>query len=246
MPEDAAAQIQHLARSFKRRLTRTVSGEYLLFLPNEYGPQSSRRWPLILFLHGAGERGTNVWTVAKHGPWKIAKTDPSFPFIIVAPQCLPGQFWSHDGLLGLLDNVSAKYAVDAARIYLTGVSMGGYGAWSLALAHPERFAAVAPICGGGSLVAMVLQDRNQVRALRTLGVWAFHGAKDSVIPWEESARMVNALKQIGNEARFTLYPDADHDCWTETYNNPALYEWFLQYRRRKKPVATSGPPSKTP
>lgn len=226
------------SRKFKRKITRTVSSDYLVYLPPGYAKAkrgNSRgkdaKWPLILFLHGAGERGTNVALVTVHGPPKIVKSRPDLPFIVVSPQCPPGQVWSGETLLALLDEVTKKYAVDTKRIYLTGLSMGGYGTWSLGLEHPEKFAAIAPICGGGDPLGVLLPDPKKREALKSLPVWAFHGAKDEVVRPGESERMINALRRIGNEARLTIYPEAGHDSWTETYDNPALYDWFLAHTR---------------
>jgi predicted peptidase len=111
--------------------------------------------------------------------------------------------------------------------------MGGYGTWSLGLKHPERFAAIAPICGGGDPIGVFLSSRQKSAALKSLAVWAFHGAKDSVVKLEESERMIRALKKVGvKEVELTIYPEADHDSWTETYNNEKLYEWLLKHRRQ--------------
>jgi len=220
-------------KSFKGKISRQVSANYLLFLPKDYGVQKSKRWPLILFLHGAGERGTNIWKVAVHGPPKIMKDKPDFPFLVISPQCPENQRCDNDVVLALLAEVPKKYKVDQGRIYLTGLSMGGYGTWSLGLTHPERFAAIAPICGGGDPLALLLADRKRVNGLKTLSVWAFHGEKDPVVKLEESQRMVDALKKFGGkEVELTVYPEADHDSWTETYNNPKLYDWFLAHRRK--------------
>jgi predicted peptidase len=135
------------AQQFRKRVTSNLSANYLLFLPADYNSEAKKRWPLMLFLHGAGERGTNLSLVMRHGPPKIVKDKPAFPFILVSPQCPTGERWSNDTLLALLDDVTRKYNVDTNRVYLTGLSMGGYGTWSLGTAHPEKFAAIAPICG---------------------------------------------------------------------------------------------------
>ncbi len=222
------------ARRFRFKGAGKADVEYLLHLPKGSRPKSKARWPLLLFLHGAGERGTEVGNVAANGPPKLAAQRPDFPFIVVSPLCPAGQIWSDDMLLGLLDDVLRKYPVDRRRVYLTGLSMGGYGTWSLGLRFPERFAAIVPICGGGEFITLLLtsQDPERAAALQTLAVWAFHGAKDTVVPLEESKRMVQFLRKQGvREVKLTVYPEAEHDAWTETYDNPALYTWLLKHRR---------------
>ena len=203
--------------------------QYLVYLPKDYDVKSSKHWPLILFLHGAGERGTNIQRVAIHGPPSLVRQGKDFPFIIVSPQCPEGESWQNDSLVKLLNHVLGEYKADAKRVYLTGLSMGGYGTWNLAVAHPEKFAAIVPICGGGDYINTVLASRAKAAALQRLPVWAFHGAKDQVVPLDESERMINALKKLGcKEVKLTVYPEASHDSWTETYNNPELYKWLLQ------------------
>ncbi len=221
------------AKHFEFQKTQTGEVNYLLFLPKDSDAKAAKRWPLIFFLHGAGERGTNIWKVATHGPPKKVAADPDFPFIVVSPQCPEGQVWSNDVLLVLLDEITRKYPVDMGRVYLTGLSMGGYGTWSLGLAHPEKFAAIVPICGGGELIGVMLSNHEKTQALKTLGVWAFHGGKDPVVPVAESQRMVDALKRAGvADVKFTVYPEAGHDAWAETYANPELYEWLLKHERK--------------
>jgi predicted peptidase len=223
-----------LVKHFQFKKTEGVTLDYLLFLPKGYDAKAMKRWPMILFLHGAGERGTDVWKVATHGPPKNVAMHPDFPFIVISPQCPERQVWSKDALLALLDDITATYAVDTNRIYLTGLSMGGYGTWDLGLAHPEKFAAIVPICGGGQILSILLANHDKGSALNTLGVWAFHGGKDPVVPLEESQRMVEALKKVGvADVKLTVYPEAGHDSWTEAYNNPELYEWLLKHERVK-------------
>ncbi len=210
---------------FQKEITKTVSLKYLLYLPKGYSEKKDQKWPLMLFLHGAGERGNDINLVKKHGPPKLIDQGKEFPFIVVSPQCPLNSWWPEqvDALTALLDEVQAKYAVDPDRVYLTGLSMGGFGTWTLASRYPERFAALAPICGGG--------DRYLASRLKNVPVWAFHGAKDPVVPVQASKDMVEALKKAGGNVQLTLYPEAQHDSWTETYNNPKLYEWFLSHRR---------------
>jgi len=229
----AIAEPQSIEMQTPKTVKKTVSANYLVFLPQGYQPKGEKRWPLVLFLHGAGERGTNLSKVAVHGPPKIVKTRPDFPFIVVSPQCPEGETWSNDTLLALLDDATKRYRVDTNRIYLTGLSMGGYGTWSLGVQYPERFAAIAPICGGGETIRVLLASRRNSAALKSLGVWAFHGAKDPVVPPEESERMINALKKTGaKDEKLTVYPEAQHDSWTETYANEELYKWLLEHERK--------------
>lgn len=214
-------------KKLNQQITKTVQCDYLLYLPPGYG-EKEQKWPLIMFLHGAGERGDNLELVKKHGPPKLIEQGKDFPFIIVSPQCPRGIWWPEklDTLVALLDEIESKYAVDADRVYLTGLSMGGFGTWSLACRHPQRFAAVAPICGGGQ---WFLANR-----LKNVPVWAFHGARDRVVPLDQSKSMVEAVKRAGGDAKLTVYPEAQHDSWTATYDNPKLYEWFLSHRRSKE------------
>jgi len=217
---------QH-AQTFEKTITMTVRCQYLLFLPEGYG-KKQQRWPVILFLHGAGERGSDLRKVKKHGPPKIVEKRKDFPFIVVSPQCPKDDWWPDktEMLINLLDDIVARYNVDTERIYLTGLSMGGFGTWTLATKYPERFAAIAPICGGGKPIFAA--------RLKDIPIWAFHGAKDKVVPLSESEEMVNAVNSKGGNAKLTVYPDAGHDCWTVTYNNQQLYDWFLQHKRSKK------------
>ena len=148
------------------------------------------------------------------------------PFIVVSPQS-PGGGWNNEVLINLLDETEKNYSVDTDREYLTGLSMGGFGTWALATENPNRFAAIAPICGGGQAF--------RVRRIKDVPVWVFHGAKDPVVPVKSSQDMVDALKAAGApEVKFTIYPEAMHDSWTETYDNPELYTWFLAHKRQAK------------
>jgi predicted peptidase len=196
--------------------------DYLLFVPKDYDKKEA--WPLMLFLHGAGERGDNLDLVKVHGPPKIVETNKDFPFVLVSPQCKPDRWWQPTELTALLDEIVAKYKIDEDRIYVTGLSMGGFGTWALAAYTPHRFAAIVPICGGG--------EPYRTKVYSHVPVWAFHGGKDPVVPTQRSQEMVDALKKQGGDARLTIYPEAGHDSWTETYDNPELYQWLLQQKRK--------------
>ena len=198
-----------------------VQFNYLLALPKDYTQQKS--WPLVLFLHGAGERGDELKLVKKHGPPKLIDNGKAFPFIVVSPQCPKDVWWEPIELTALLDEIIKNNNIDEDRIYLTGLSMGGFGTWRLAAHSPDRFAAIAPICGGG--------EPYWTRRFPHLPTWAFHGAKDRVVPLERSQEMIDAVKKNGGLPKLTVYPEAGHDSWTETYNNPQLYEWLLAQKR---------------
>jgi len=206
----------------------TITLPYLLSLPKEYGGRSRKKWPLILFLHGAGERGLGDFELLKkHGIPKLAE-ERDVPFIALSPQCPPNTWWSMDflleALIGLLDETGKKYRVDADRIYVTGLSMGGMGTWALATHAPERFAAIAPICGGG--------DPEKVECLKSIPTWIFHGTKDQTVKPEEAEKMYDALKACGGDVGLTMYPGVGHDSWTATYDNPQFYEWLLAHERK--------------
>jgi predicted peptidase len=201
-----------------------VKLNYLLYLPKDYEKQAS--WPVLLFLHGSGERGDDLNLVKVHGPPKLIAAGKDLPFIVVSPQCPKEMNWEPIELVALLDEVGKKYKADPDRVCVTGLSMGGFGTWRLAAYAPERLAAIAPICGGG--------EKHWARRFAKLPVWAFHGAKDAGVPLERSEVMIEAIKKAGGEPKLTIYPDAGHDAWTETYNNPELYTWLLAQKRGMK------------
>lgn len=218
-PPVVSSQIES---TFETDIPRHMSGNYLMYLPERYD-RSQQRWPLILFLHGSGQRGNNLQAVKKHGLPRVVETKRDFPFIVISPQCPAGKEWSSEYLNELLDDIIGHYRVDPNRVYLTGLSMGGDGVWDLAARHPEKFAAIAPVCGSG--------NPSRARSLRNVPTWVFHGALDREVPPASSQAMVNALKRAGGTVKFTLYPKAGHNCWDETYSNPELYRWLLQQRR---------------
>ena len=220
------------SRRFQTTITRSVKLDYQLYLPDGY-KMTGERWPLMIFLHGAGERGTNVEKVTVHGPPKLVKAKKNLPFVLVSPQCPNDRTWRDDELLALIDEMIARHNVDTNRVYLTGLSMGGYGTWSLGTKYPERFAAIAPVCGGGDQIQILLASREKQAAMKSMGVWAFHGAKDNVVPLEESQRMTNAVTRAGcAEVKLTIYPQDGHDSWTRAYNEPEIWDWFLAHRRK--------------
>lgn len=214
------------------KCTHTGELKYLLYLPQDYNKSSDKKWPLMLFLHGAGERGNDVQRVTVHGPMSLVKQGTNFPFIILAPLCPANEIWQNEPLVQLLDLIESKYAVDTNRVYLTGISMGGYGTWKLGLENAVRFAAIAPICGGGNMIEVILGTWDKGAPLKTLPIWAFHGAKDDVVPLDESERIVKQLKKFGaKNVNLTVYPEAKHDSWKLTYADPKFYDWLLLQSR---------------
>ena len=197
---------------------------YLTFLPTSYSAKGNKV-PLIVFLHGSGERGSDLDKVKAWGPPAIVEKNPDFPFMVVSPQVPEGQWWDTYLLKAMLDDVLKRYNVDPKRVYLTGISMGGYGAWDFAIKHPDYFAAVAPICGGGIA--------RMAGRLKDVPVWAFHGLKDEAVPEAESARMVDALRAQGGQVKYTVLPEAGHiEAWVHAYGEAGLFDWFAQQRRQ--------------
>jgi esterase/lipase len=210
-----------------KKVVKNISAEYLLYLPEKY--YEKKQWPLIFFLHGAAERGDDINKLKDKGLPQILKGKKDFPFIVVSPQCPGDAWWTHDSQLEVLstvlDDIVKRYKVDKDRIYLTGLSMGGHGTWGLADKHPDRFAAIAPVCGNG--------NPDNAYKIKHIPVWVFHGARDPVVSIKGAEKMVKALQECGGDVKFTVYPKAGHDSWTATYNNPELYKWFLKYSRKK-------------
>src|SRR5659263_118483 len=196
----------------------------LVVFTQEYA-KTGKPSPMIVFLHGSGERGTDLEKVKAWGPPAIVEKNPDFPFIVVSPQCPEGQWWNTYLLKGMIDDVLAKYNVDKSRVYLTGLSMGGFGAWELATTFPDYFAAVAPICGGGNPLL--------VSKLKNTPVWVFHGKKDTSVPEQQSAIMVDALKKIGADVEYTVLPEGGHsDAWIYAYDKAGLFDWFLKHQKK--------------
>lgn len=201
--------------------------DYLIALPDGYDKEGDAV-PLLLFLHGAGERGKDLAKVKMHGPPKMIEKGHDFGAIVVSPQCPKDSWWTHeiDALIALLDKIERDYNIDKQRIYVTGLSMGGYGTFALAARQPDRFAAAVPICGGG-----VYFDARQ---LAKMPCWVFHGEDDRVVPVEESKRMVEIMNQQGGtQAQLTLYPNVGHNSWDKAYSDEAMWKWLFEQTRSK-------------
>jgi predicted peptidase len=207
---------------------------YKLFLPEKDTGRDNAALPLILFLHGIKMRGNDLSVLEDYGLIRVAKQNKRFPYVIIAPQCPANRFWPdiRGHLLELVEQIVQAHAIDRNRIYVTGFSMGGEGTWDLAANARHVFAAAAPISGGYPPGAA---DR-----LVAMPVWAFHGALDDVVPISDTEAIINAIKSLGGEPRFTTYPDLDHGhiVMFKTYENPELYAWFEQNRLDARGVAS--------
>lgn len=240
-----ATTVEYLSGSVRRHITL----RYLLFFPAEYGKDPARKWPLILFLHGSGEAGQDLNQVKRVGLPARLQQQPDFPFVVLAPQLpAPSQTYNQpqmdletylrawgwgskiDPLDVLLEQIETSYAIDRGRLYLTGLSLGGFGAWEYALRYPQRFAAVAPIAGGYH--ANATKAPANICDLKDTPIWAFHGDQDGAVPYTDTQVLVDALKACGSAVKFTLYPGGSHsDAYNLAYADPELYAWLLEHKK---------------
>jgi predicted peptidase len=202
---------------------------YLFYLPESYGKDLEKKWPLILFLHGMGERGDDLELLKKHPLPKTLDQQKDFPCIVVSPQ-LPLDKLLWDDFIGplkeMLDQIQSKYSVDTRRVYLTGLSMGGAGTWNFALRYPRYFAAIIPIAGAYKFESKEIPDN--LRDLKELPIWTFHGGKDFVVESWQTEILVDTLKACGSNIKYTFYPEANHpQSWTKAYADPELYRWLF-------------------
>jgi predicted peptidase len=233
--------------------TVTVSGvtyRYQVFVPSNFDPH--KKWPVILFLHGAGERGGDGLVQTDVGlGHAIRKYDGEFPFVVVMPQCRKEKVWNDSDMqaqaLAALDQTMKDFKGDKGRVYLTGLSMGGYGTWDLAGRNLGRFAAFVPICGGihgpphfAQLHAGLVDDpkiadpyAETARRIGSTPVWIFHGSDDPLVPVEESRKMAKALQAAKANFHYTEYPGVGHESWNNAYAEPTLFPWLLEQRLKK-------------
>ena len=211
--------------------TKTETVRYYLYLPANYEESAAKNGaPLFLFLHGAGERGDNLDDVRKvkvHGPPKLIE-NPEFAkhwnCITISPQCKKGYCWSPKQLMLLLDSIEKQFKVDKTRVYISGLSMGGYGTWMCLNEAPQRFAAAAPICGGAM--------PEWAKTIKDIPIWNFHGDKDIAVKIDFSRQIVDAIRaEGGKQTLFTVYIGGGHDAWTQTYANQLLYDWMFSFPR---------------
>ena len=200
---------------------------YLLYLPEGYEDDPGQTWPLLIFLHGSGDRGDSLFLLAKASPFMMIREQGPLPFIIVAPLLSDSEFYRsfpESYMDGVLEQVLADYRVDQKRIYVTGLSMGGEATYRFALHRPDTFAAVAPL-------AAFLNSPPSMESIKDLPVWAIHGADDTVVSLSAAQRPVDALEQAGGNVQFTVLEGHDHDVWTDTYSDPLFYGWLLQHQK---------------
>lgn len=199
----------------------SIDYKYLVHIPKDT-PESGK-FPLILFLHGAGSRGDDINMVGTHNPLKHYPNKGDFPFLLVAPQCPAGKSWNPDILLNILAELEKKYPIDLNKEYITGLSLGGKGVWDLLQKAPDKFAAAAPVCGWGDSANLCL--------LKYTPVWAFHGKEDQAVLPQQSIGMITALNNAGGHGKIKLYDHTKHNSWDSAYAEPKLYEWLLKHSR---------------
>ncbi len=202
-----------------------VSYHYLLSQPEGYAADAKKKWPLVIFLHGSGERGTDLEQIKRHGPPKLIAAGQKFPAVVASLQCEPSSLWNPHGVKAVTDHLIKTEKIDPDRVYLTGLSMGGFGTWDTAFEYPDTYAAIAPICGGAG-VRWVQAER-----IKHLPCWIFHGDKDTAVPVEFSHKIHDALKKIGAPVKLTIYPGVGHDSWTQTYDNTEFWAWLFAQKR---------------
>jgi len=199
-----------------------------LHLPRGYAT-SARPWPLVVFLHGSGERGADLDRVKAHGPPKLAARGTDYPFILVSPQLAEGRRWAAQELHALLAALQSVLRVDATRVTATGLSLGGHGVWEWATAYPQDLAGIAPVCGFG--------EPEDVCRMKAVPVRAYHGAADTVVPLAEQRACVEALRACGGTADLIVFPGVGHDAWNPAYDDPSLVPWLMARVRDGVPSA---------
>lgn len=252
MPFSLFARARKGDAAFMNRATsdKATTHNYKVFIPKNWSKK--KKWPVILFLHGAGERGGDNSSQTKVGLGPvILRHAEDFPFIVVMPQCPAGRWWPEPDMqaiaLKALDQSVKEFYGDAARIYLTGLSMGGYGAWAIAAENPNKFAALAVVCGGirrppGVPIPEGAVDMNSksdpykttAQKISRTPAWVFHGDADPLVPVTESRRMVEALKAAGADVRYSEYEGVSHNSWDRAYDEPELFSWLLSHKSNRK------------
>lgn len=223
--DDPKPETGFLDRTFKNNDGST--SPYVVYIPKGY--DASKKYPVLLFLHGSGETKGGSKQPVEVGIGPAIKKRADFPFIVVIPQS-EKRTWkakTDDGnrALAILDEVMKDYATDADRVILTGLSMGGFGTWSLGFSEKDRWAALVPICGGG--------DPRFGATFKDMPIWCFHGGADKVVPAKYSQDMIEAIKKAGGEPKYTEYEGVGHNSWDDAYGTDELYKWMLKQKRKR-------------
>ena len=208
----------------KTEITEKYELNYALQLP----ANAKEKKPLIIFLHGSGEKGNDIEKVKAHGPFKYLKNNELDAYVL-APQCPENEYWNEEVLYRLILKIQKEYNIDPNRIYLTGLSMGAWGAWNLAFAYPEMFAALVPIAGYVDRIPMVENCK-----IKAIPIRIFHGLLDDVVNVDYSITMYKKLKTCNTNVELTIFDDANHDSWSRVYDNQEIYDWMFQQTKNKQ------------
>ncbi|RKT01847.1 carboxylesterase family protein [Chryseobacterium defluvii] len=222
LPFSMSLQAQEVKAEMNKEVKKIEKISYIL----DYPQKTKGNVPLIVFLHGSGERGNNLELVKAHSPFTY-KNLIKEPVAILAPQCPANSWWDTETLYQLIREIQSKYKIDASRIYLTGLSMGGWGTWKLAMEHPEMFAAIAPVCAPSDRVMEANADQ-----FKNLPIKIFHGGNDDIVSPINSINMYQAVKKVNPTASLTIFPDDNHNSWDSTYSDPKFYEWMLSQKKK--------------
>ncbi len=223
--QSCAAQSTTQLIDAKLQTTVTENLSYYLYYPKAYQKKTKEKFPLLLFLHGGGEAGDSLAAIKRNGPPKMIVEGKQFPFLILAPQNpYQKKWWNTRAVHQLLDTIIANNRIDKRRIYLTGLSRGGGAAWEMAVQYPDKFAAMAVVCGMAPLPYASWINKQ-------MPIWVFHGEEDKSIPISESETMVKRLEQMGYDIKFTRYPGVGHSSWIQAYQTEQLYDWFMKQKQ---------------
>jgi predicted peptidase len=212
---------QEIQGSFSKEIKTKLELNYILQLPTN----QKEKFPLLVFLHGSGERGIDLALVKNHSPFTYQELIKS-PIAILAPQCPLDVWWDTTAVYELIQETISKYNIDTSRIYLTGLSMGGWGTWKLAIEHPELFAAVAPVCAPIDVLMLINASK------LNMPIRIYHGALDDVVLAEDSILMHQELKKENKSTELFIFPNDDHNSWDSTYSNPEFYIWLLSQQKK--------------
>ncbi len=208
----------------QQKAEKSKTYPYLVYLPNGYEKSMSKEWPLIIYLHGSSCKGNNLDRLKKYGPPFYLDRGMQVDAIVISPQCPSNRNWtSGNWFESFYKELTEKYHIDPSRVYLTGMSLGGFGTWDLASRYPEYFAAIMPLCGGGR--------PDMAQTIKDLPTWVFHGDKDRLVNVNRSVQMVNAMQELGSRPKFSVLKGQGHDIH-KVYSDEGVYEWLLSQHKQ--------------